>query len=205
MSSDSAKDGVPAEADLAGLYDEAQGLAFGPTVLERVLMAIIKAHTPSHIKDSDEARLKVAVAALTGVRQPGTPFKRDRYDKALLFIAKQRHIDECNVNLHAFKTRREDAPPAPPRIRSELELATLAAREILGFNNETEVYANAKALCEMFSGRHWQKGGKRTDVDFRRTYRFRAVEHDYVQDSLETEAVQRLCDELSKWDVPTRL
>lgn len=74
-------------------------------------------------------------------------------------------------------------------VRSVPELATQATREILGCTRAGETQAVAGILCEMYHRR-----GK-----------IRAVGYDYCRDALEDEAVLRLCNELSEWDVPTRL
>jgi hypothetical protein len=74
-------------------------------------------------------------------------------------------------------------------VRSVSELATQAAREILGRTHAGEIQATARALCEMY----------------RRRGELHAVAYDNVREVLEAEAVQRLCNELAEWDVPTQL
>ncbi len=183
---------------------EAQSLAFGPTVLEQVLYAIVKAHPTKSGKDSERSRVQKALTALLGSQQLRTPFESDRFDKALRHMAKQRHIDEANVSLHQFRTRNESAPNATPLVRSYAELAREAASLFLPSESAEEMYSNARRLEEMISGRHQKKGGKYSDVDFEGTYRFRAVEHDYVGETLEAEAVTRICNELAEWGVATK-
>lgn len=184
--------------------EDAQHHAFGPTVLEQVLFAIVKAHPPRSGGDSDRSRVNKAMGALLGSQQSQTPFDNNRFDKALRHMAKQRHIDEANVSLHQFKTRKEFSPVAPPAIRSYAELAREAASLYLPSENAEQVYSNAKRLEEMMSGRHQKKGGKHTDIDFERTYHFRAVEHDYVGETLEAEAVARICNELAEFGIATK-
>lgn len=183
-------------------YDESQSLAFGHTVLERVLLAIINAHTTQDTKESAQSRLRMAMRALVGTSATGaTP---DGYDKALLFMARERHKDECHVTMHQFKNRNNATPPPEPKVRSYAALANEAAATVLNSTNE-QLHANAKRLEEMISGRHQTRGDKRTNVDFARTYRFRAVEHDYVGETLEAESVQRICDELAEWGVTSKI
>lgn len=183
-------------------YDEYPCMAFGPTVLEQVLLAIIKAHPPKTGNASNSARIKKAMEALLGKKHVKTPFENDVFDKALRFVAQQRHADEANVNLHKFRTRKEAEPLPAPQIRSYAELAREAANKFMPSKKSQEIHSNAKRLEEMISGRHQTKGNKHTNIDFKRTYQFRAVQYDYVGETLEAQAVQRICDELAKWGTP---
>lgn len=185
--------------------DDAQGIAFGPTVLESLLLAIIKGNTSESTKDSTRTRLNKAMMALTGHKSSGAPFSGDPIDKALLFMAQERHKDRCNLFLHEYKIRNDKVATAKPKIRTDLNLAKLAAREILEDTNESTIYSNAHKLRDMFSGRYWKKGGKRTNIDFERTYLYRAVEHDYIQETFENQCLKRLCKELALFGVNTKL
>lgn len=159
---------------------DAQGLAYGTTVLERVLLAIINAHTTPETEGCERERLSAAMMALVGSRTSAG----DGYDDALLFMARQRQRDVCDYEMSGL---RGGADAGRSRIRSNMELAKLAAHEVLGCTT-SDIRTVASRLCEMFS----RQG-------------IHAVEPDYVQEALETEAVKRLCDELAEWDVPTRL
>lgn len=154
----------------------------GTSVLERVLLAIINAHTTDATEGRQAERLQTAMTALIG------PAERDGQDveRALLFMRRQRQRDVCDLEMQAL---RSCAGFLTCATRTVPELATLAAREILGCISAGEVQATASVLCEMFR-KHGDNYG---------------AELDNVRQALEAEAVQRLCDELSEWDVPTRL
>ena len=158
--------------------------AFGgsPSVLERVLMAVINAHTTSATEGRQADRLQTAMTALLG---PAARGGQDM-ERALLFMRRQRQRDVCDVEMQALR-----ACAGAPRFetRTVPELATLAAREVLGCTNAGEVQATARVLCETF-----RKPGNPYEVG-----------PDHVQEALEAEAVQRFCDELAEWGVPTRL
>lgn len=159
-------------------------VAFGgsPSVLERVLLAIINAHTTSETEDHKAERLQMAMMALIG------PAARDEQDleRALLFMARQRQKDICDLEMCALRSSADEPIRAP---RSVSELASLAAREVMGRKSTVDVRATASVLCAVFRSR-----GTACNV-----------EQDYAQKALETEAVQRLCAELAEWDVPIRL
>lgn len=152
----------------------------GASVLERVLLAIINAHTTQETEGRQGERLEAAMAALIG---PAMPSDRDM-ERALLHMARQRREDACDLEMAALRFRGGVQPRAT---RSVPELATAAVREILGITAADKAQATVRILCEMFRKR--------------RT----AMEHDPVREAREAEAVQRLCDELAEWDVPTRL
>lgn len=119
--------------------------AFGgsPSVLEGLLLAIINAHTTSETEGLQAERLQTAIAALIG---PAARGGQDM-ERALLFMLRQRRRDVCDVEMQAL------GPSAgAPRCttRTVPELATLAAREILGCISAGEVQATASVLCEMF-------------------------------------------------------
>lgn len=154
----------------------------GSTVLERVLLAIINAHTTDATEGRQAERLQTAMTALIG------PAARDGQDmeRALLFMRRQRQRDVCDVEMQAL---RSCAGFPTCATRTVAELATLAACEVLGCITASEVQATVSVLCEMFR-KHGNNYG---------------AELDNVREALEAEAVQRLCGELAEWDVPTRL
>jgi len=154
----------------------------GNTVLERVLLAIIEAHTTGGTEGRQRERLDAAMAALVGPTiQVGHDFER-----ALQFMARRRQRDICDVEMRALRS----CSVAPVgAARTVPELAKLAAREVMGCASPADVQATASVLCEMF----------------RRCGKVNGVEPDHVREALEAEAVQRLCDQLAEWDVHTSL
>lgn len=154
----------------------------GSTVLERVLLAIIDAHTSGETEGHRQERLDAAMLVLIG---PTTQFGHD-LERALQFMARQRQRDICDVEMRALRP----CSVAPiSTARTVQQLANLAAREVMGCTSAADVQVTTRVLCEKF----------------RRRGKVNNVEPDYVQDALEAEAVQRLCDELAEWNVPTRL
>ncbi len=168
----------PMIAPVAAVAD-AQGLAHGATVLERLLLAIINAHPTPETEGRDRERLNVAMTALVG----SSTSAGDGYDDALMFMARQRQRDVCDCEMSLLHERAD----AGRHIRSNMELAKLAAREVLECTT-SDIRTVASRLCDMFSRQ-----------------RSRSIEPDYVREVLETEAVKRLCDELAEWDISTRL
>lgn len=158
--------------------------AFGgsPSVLERLLLAIINAHTTSETEGHKAERLQMAMTALIG------PAARDEQDmeRALLFMVRQRQKDICDFEMRALRSSAGGPMRAP---RSVSELASLAARYVMGRTSAAEVQATASILCEIF-----RKNGNNYGAEL-----------DNVREAREAEAVQRLCGELAEWDVPTRL
>lgn len=154
----------------------------GNTVLERVLLAIINAHTTNETEGRQHERLEAAMMALIG------PAKQVEHDleRALQFMARYRQRDNCDVEMRALRSC-SSAPVGASR--TVQELASLAAREVMGCTSAADVQETARVLGDMFRRR-----GKVNDV-----------EPDHVRDALEAEAVQRIISELAEWDVPTRL
>ncbi len=189
------------------LPDEAHdfGMAFGASLLEQLLLAIVRAH-PSADGKTDAQRLNTAMKALVGCKASPNPIPGDRDDRALLFMARERHCDEANRDLYYITRQLKPSKAAsePPKVRSDKALAELAADHHFDFPNEEARYAVVNRLREKFSGSYMRKQGKGEDVNFVATYKYRAVEHDYIQESLEAEALARLCQELQEWGVPTK-
>lgn len=158
-------------------------LGDGTSVLERVLLAIINAHTTSETEGRQVERLHAAITALVGpAAQDGQVMER-----ALLFMVRERQKDICNLEMSAL---RSCARTSMGTARTLTELATLAAREVLGrYPAAAEIQATVRVLCEAFR---------------KRGNAYRATP-DHVQEALETEAVQRFCDELAEWGVSTRI
>lgn len=152
-------------------------LGEGSTVLERVLLAIIDAHTDAESEGCQQERLDAAMVALIGpAKQAGHDLER-----ALQFMAQQRQRDICDVEMRALRS----CSVAPiGAARTVPELAKLAAREVMGCTRAADVQETARVLCEKFRRRG---NGAR-------------VEPDAVREALEAEAVQRIIGELAEWD-----
>lgn len=154
----------------------------GSSVLEQVLLAIINAHTTTETEGRQVERLQTAMTALIGTSVQDGP----DMERALLFMVRERQKDICDFELRALRSYTDGPMRAP---RSVPELASLAARDVMGHTSAAEMQATASVLCDIFRSR-----GKAC-----------IVEPDYVKKGLEAEAVQRLCAELAEWDVPNRL
>lgn len=152
------------------------------TVLERVLLAIINAHTKPGAERGRRERLDIAMIALLGDATPDPILSA-----AVDFMARQRRQDICAVEMSALAGGK---CAAASRIRSVGELAMTAAREHFECADFAELNDAAETLGRLFDERH----GKEPATGF-----------DVAREAMETEAVQRLCAELAEWDVPTRL
>ncbi|MBG53568.1 MAG: hypothetical protein CML99_14280 [Rhodobiaceae bacterium] len=147
------------------------------TVLERVLLAVINAHTTGETEGRQQERLDAAMAALVGpAKQVGHDLER-----ALHFMARHRQRDICDAEMRALRSC-SSAPVGATR--TVQELASLAAREVMGCTNAADVQQTARVLCEMF----------------RRRGNAYEVGPDPVREALEAEAVQRIIGELAEWD-----
>ena len=190
-----------ANTEQAESQDCGSGLAFGATVLERLLLAIIDAN-PTASSDTRQQRVNAAMKALVGER---ASHNDDRDNKALLFMARELHRDRCQHNMHAFMNRNNPDADPPPKIRSHKALAEQAESQFYGSTNPSARYAIVNRLREKLSGTYQRKQGKGLAVDHERTYIYRAVEHDYVAETLEAEGLRRICNELAEWGVKTKL
>lgn len=181
------------------------GQTFGATVFERLLLAIISAH-PDHSGKTSKQRLDAAMRTLVGERASPHPEPGNRDDRALIWMGSERHIDKANRDMYALNLRfKPDKSATPPRKpRSDLALAEQATDLFFGQENAEARHAIVNRLREKFSGSYARKQGKGHGVDFEATYIYRAVEHDYVQESLEAEALKRVCDELAEWGIATK-
>jgi len=188
-------------------FDDTQdsGLAFGATMLERLLLAIIKAN-PTHDGKTDQQRLTAAMKAMVGQKASPNALPGDRDDRALLLMARERHFDKANHDMYlitrTLKPTKEIS--APPKVRSGKALAELAVDHYFGISDESARLAVVNRLREKFSGSYQRKQGKGQNVKYPSTYLCRAVEHDYVQETLEAEALTRMCQELREWGIPTK-
>ncbi|MGK6316305.1 hypothetical protein [Neorhizobium sp. DT-125] len=153
---------------------------YAETVLERVLLAIIKAHPSSDTDASDLERLDMAMTALIGAFRPDTA----RMEQALLFMVRQRQRDACDFEMSAFGSHRDEAFGT---IRSMKQLAALAAREVIGLEHACDIQSAAHLLYDAYRGRNG----------------LNSVEYDHVREAREDEAVRRICDELAEWDIAT--
>jgi len=180
------------------------GLGFGPVFFEKFLIAKIDAHPVGD--RTRKQRLDAAMLALVGKKSSPNSFSDDPHDKACLFMAEERHRDNYYRTLHSWKgARGNDADQPAPKVRSNMALAKLAEQKFFDNTDQDAKRAKINRLREMFSGSYQRKQGKNPKVDYQRTYIFRAVEHDYVQESLEQQGLERLRDEFAKWDVPLKL
>jgi hypothetical protein len=148
-------------------------------VLERVLLAIINAHTDAESEGRQRERLEAAMVALIG---SVTPNRRNMH-KAVLFMIRERQKDVCDFEMRSFRSCAEVSRGV---MRSVSELASTAARKVMGCTTAAEVQATASILCDLFRGKAYGE------------------EPDHVRETLEVEAVQRLCNEFAEWGVPTR-
>lgn len=161
----------------------AAGFGDGGTVLERVLLAIINAHTTPATDGRQIERLDAAMAALTGTDWPADPSHEAALGRALSFMVRERQRDVCDRDMDML--RRGGGMVRP--VRSGRELATMAASKFLGCASMAELHGTTDRLAARFNSHRRECG---------------SVGYDAAREAMETEAVQRLCAELSEWDVP---
>ena len=153
----------------------------GDTVLERVLMAIIEAHTTPANSGQELERLNIAMSALLG---PVTE-KDSRLAEAVAFMSAQRGHDAlaCDMELIASSKAQGSA-----RSRSIAELARLAAREVVGCS-EKDLEGTAQVLSDRY----------------RTGWEFRDIDMDPVEEALRLEATEQICTTLRDFGVSIRV
>ncbi|WP_417733447.1 hypothetical protein [Roseovarius sp.] len=169
---------------------------FGRTFLEKLLLAIINAHPVG--QDTPESRLNTALRALTGEDSKVEAVAQDGDLAALRFMAEERHRDEYDCFLQQMKQRKENRPTKLPRKRSDLKLAQEATDKFFNPPNEQVRKSTYDRLREKFSGTYYRKQGKGHEVNYREYFTYQAVEHDYVAESLEAQALDQICEILRK-------
>ncbi|WP_170381969.1 hypothetical protein [Ruegeria atlantica] len=177
------------------------GTLFGRSFLEKLLLAIIKAHPIG--EDTPESRLRNAMRALTGENSKARVVAQDGDLPALLFMGHEHHVDKGNKFLWVMKHRREKNPPKPPKIRKDLALAKEATDKFFNPPNEQARKAIYDRLREKFSGSYYRKRGKGEGINFREYFVYQAVEHDYVAETLEAQSLDLICKELRENGVKT--
>ncbi|WP_306026498.1 hypothetical protein [Oceaniradius stylonematis] len=153
----------------------------GSSVLERVLLAIIKAHTTLVTEGHQQERLDTAMTALIG---PVTDYER-QLEQAVRYMARERQRDICEAEMAAIPSSRAAATTSA---RPIAQLAEAAARKVVGCATPAELCAVAR--------------------DLRQRYRLSDQTRPMVPDSitavLEEEAVGRILAELEEWGVAAR-
>ena len=151
------------------------------SVLERVLLAIIKAHTTPGTEGHQQARLDAAKRALIG---PVTDHER-QIEQAVRYMARERQRDICEAEMAAIPSSRTAATTSA---RPIAQLAEVAARKIVGCATPAELRAIARVLSQRY----------------RLSAQTRPIEPDPITAALEDEAVGRIMAELQEWGVPAR-
>lgn len=153
----------------------------GSNVLERVLLAIIEAHTTPETESHQQERLDAAMRALVG---PVTERER-RLEQAVRYMAQERQRDICEAEITAISSNRTAATTSA---RPIAQLAEAVARKVVGCSTPAELRAVARVLSQRY----------------RLSAQMRPMEPDPITVALEDEAVGRIIAELEEWGVPAR-
>lgn len=174
------------------------------SILEKLALAIIDAHPKG--TDTKQTRLNKAMQALIGENASKLPMPDDLDAKALLVMGQQRHADKSNAKLHEWKHRKEQNPPEPTKLRSVTALARYAVRQCFSDRlSEEEIEVTVSRLRNKFSGSYGGESTKDGHVDRPATHEFLAVERDYVTETLEHQALEKICKVLSMHGIKTDL
>lgn len=185
--------------------DQSQlGPGYGMTAFEQLLLAIIEAN-PSDSTETPKQRLNSAMKALVGHRSTPNPMPTDPDELALRFMASEMHKDEARVNMHKFRTRNDPNADPPPKTRSYKVLAEQAAAAFFEVADEQVRLSIVNRLREKLGGSYYRKQRKRLTVNHERTYKYRSVEHDYVTETLEQQTLERICAELEKIGIKSKV
>ncbi|MEO9612951.1 MAG: hypothetical protein ABJG86_17835 [Nitratireductor sp.] len=153
----------------------------GSSVLERVLLAIIKAHTTPETEGRQQERLGTAMRALVG---PVTERER-QIEQAVRYMVRERQRDICAAEMAAIPCSRTAAATSA---RPIAQLAEAAACQVVGCSTPAELRAVARLLCQRY----------------RLSVQTRPMEPDPITAALEEEAVGRILAELEEWGVSAR-
>jgi len=156
-------------------------LSGGASVLERVLLAIIEAHTTPETDGRQQERLGTAMAAIIG---PVTDHER-QIEQAVRYMVRERQRDICEAEMAAIPSSRTAATTSA---RPIAQLAEAAARKVVGCSTPAELRAVARVLSQRY----------------RLSSQTRPMEPDPITATLEDEAVGRILAELEEWGVPAR-
>lgn len=189
--------GVPEleHCDNADDVDPFSGVAFGMTLLEQLLLAIIAAHPGP--AQTDRQRLNGAMKALTGRIASLNPLPSDRDERALLWM-KTSELRHRRLG-HEISDR---------------ALAIEAAYKFFPNFEPEQDMSNANRLREKFGGTYDKKrakaaikrGGTPRELPcVPATLAYRVNQHDYVIESLEHKILHRIANELRAAGVAIRL
>ncbi len=153
----------------------------GDTVLERVLLAIIEAHTTPANSGQEHERLNIAMSALLG---PVTE-RESRLAEAVAIMSAQRGHDALACDMELITS-----PKAQGRARSRsiAELALLAAREVVGCSD-----GDLEGTVQLLGDRY-RTGWELSDIDM-----------DPVEEALRLEAAEQICMTLRDFGVSIRM
>jgi hypothetical protein len=170
--------------------DPLDGIAFGPLFVEKLLLAIIDGN-PIAGKDR-RGRLNKALVALLGSKSLPGPLPPDpnkavvplevQLDQALLWMATE-----------YFRAGRKTPPDSA--------LAKRAADKFFPTANADHRKTRIDDLRQRFSGSYDKKlKGWNPDnhANARQTYLYRAVQHDYVAESVEAQVLRRIKEECAQ-------
>jgi hypothetical protein len=176
----------PEESRADEVPDPLSGPVFGPTLLEQLLQGIIAAHPVS--AKTDRERLNAAMKALVGHKSSGSLFAGDPDERALLWMKRQQ-----------LDRRRSE------KMVSDRSLAIEAATKFSPSFNAGLDMSPADRLREKFSGVYDKKKATAQSkisrnpgmpADVPRTLAYRVAQHDHLAESIETQILRRVANEL---------
>ncbi len=160
--------------------DPMHGVAFDRPLFEQLLLSIIAAHPVG--SRTPKQRLADAMAALVGKTHVVVPDLRE--DSALLWMTERAQRMEGKVPL------------------SDRALAHEAVRKFFSLDPEQHP-GLADRLRKKFAGTYPRRQGTEA-VDVQRTLKYRALEHDYIAESVGAQSLRRVRDELAQWGITTK-
>lgn len=187
----------------------------GPTFLEKLLSALIIGHELQESQNNGDAtstdarrkNLQKALSAITGRKVRLRKGISAKEAAACKFIAEQIYADECKRTEHLLNARLgKPVGELEPSVRSIRQLSRLATEKFFGADVASEVGHNqAERLRELVDGRYQRKVNKSDKSDHMATWKYLAVEHDYLSESLEHQDLEEICQILERNGVPVKL
>jgi hypothetical protein len=176
---------------------------FGPNLLEKLLMAIIQKH-PTRSKGVPKSHLKRlnnALSMLIGKTSKHHIFPGElnyKYERAVLWMVEEEfRLKLDRENRIARAKRRGIASKGDLKAASKKNLAD-QARRLFFPDSEVVSHTISKRLSEMLTGVYEkkQKARKFAASKFNQyeTYKYRALHHDNVAESLEAQALKKIAN-----------
>lgn len=180
--------------------DDPSGISFGPTFVELLILALIDGHEVDG--RTRRQRLDAAMKAITGQKSTPNAFANEKDDLACVFMGAEHHRDKCAQTDYDIRVRLgKNVSDLRPKLRSARKFAKLAEEEYFKSTDVGGKDAIVNRLRETFTGVYQKKLKHGAQADYKNTFVYRAVQHDYLQESFEKQDLEKIIEILRKYGV----